>query len=227
MNTPSSILARITVFVAMTTSVLVAQEADEIPIRYFQSPRLALLFHIGGLNLNKYEGGVGFGLRQSDKLYWRFSVGFAANYSSDARSNVQGTTSNSSRTEYAPSVFLAPIVVCYQQDPAFVFLSPCLGGSYLRRVSEMASTDTLGIHTRREVSEGGSISAGCSLGGGGTVSQRLLISGEYRVFLRYQKDHYSYASAGYEASELSLSNYLSDHSWSIGSAAILTLYYQL
>jgi hypothetical protein len=204
------------------------QPASQATLPYFQSPRLALLFGVASLDLSNYEGGIGIGFRQSDNMYWRVSLGLSASYSSNDwgaphNSRVHSSTSS---TSYAPSLSVAPLLLLLQDDPAFLFLSPCLGIGYNHTFNESTYLDSAGTNGARGTDKDVVFSAGCSLGGGVSITRRIVLSAEYRLAVSNTSKASSRSNVGYDGTEIEI--YLSEtHGWYLRTAAILTLQYQL
>jgi hypothetical protein len=202
--------------------------AQDRALPFFRSPRVALLFHVNGLNLSTYEGGVGIGFRQSDDFYWRASIGIAADHSSYEREKTpaSGRSETSTQSSISPSLSVSPMVLLYQDDPAILFISPCLGVGYSRYHATSTNTDSLGTTSSDNTNEKFSLFAGCGLGGGIAITNRIVVTAEYRVTVGYRNEMYADTRREYDAVDLPIVE-----SWwrtiSLGYAAILTLQYQL
>ncbi|MBI5646795.1 MAG: hypothetical protein HY962_07665 [Ignavibacteriae bacterium] len=222
------------VFVLVTALCLIhavsyAQDPAEETLPFFTSPRLALLFHVTNLSLTNYDGGVGLGFRHNDAMYWRVAVGVST-YGYDwehQNPDRQRELVQESSSDISTTLFAAPMLLLHQSKQGFVFVSPMVGIVYGKRNSEWGSTDTGSTYGARNTTAN-SVGArvGFGVGGGLAISDRLMLTAEYRLQMSY--DH-TWGETKDTRPELYISPLMTskESRWNLGSYASLTLLFML
>lgn len=174
-------------FVALSVCVH-AQEAQVDTNRFFHNTRPALLFGIQQMELTKYEGGIGCAFYGSDDLLWRISVDISLKQSNNE--SYTSTWSNWESNTHSTSFGLtaSPMIVISRYDPGFVFVAPMLSGNYQSSNSTSSTIDSSVSMKRKSESDRWFAAAGIGLGVGIILTDRISLTGEYRIAMSYNKE---------------------------------------
>jgi hypothetical protein len=185
-----------------------AQDSTRHRLAFFRDPHPALLFSVAGLDLGKFDGGIGLALKGNDSYFWRFS------FDLDFRGDVNRRQYRSQQSDsHAETFFLsfAPVFLLSDISPGFLFASPCLQISFNQSRSTYSYTDSLATYVSSSYGKHWNGLGGVSVGIGYPISDKMLLTGEYRYFIAVSM----YPATGYSSTETK--------SWDAGSQVLLTL----